>query len=335
VERGERTTVFLQTGFEPADARTEITETRLEPGVAYRRRLENDNSLTTRLDIEASRLETRSPGGGSDRTTVDIKPTITLAGNSERSQWRALLTRSVTQLPLEEFATNFDEVDDEIQAGNPNLRPQKTWEALASWSYRPDLVDGAITLAASYQQISDLLDFIAGPGDTTIRGNLGSGKAYILDAELSLGLGLIGLSDGELDVQYRWQETSIFDPLLDRHRDFAETPRHTYRVTYDQTFDFLKTQFTLKAEGESEQITVEQDRIDRESINRPYVDAELSWDITRDNELSLTIGNLLDAEDTRERTRFRGTPAQNDVRRIETRTRAVGQTVVLSFRRSF
>ena len=310
-----------------ARSRVEIAEWRIEPGIGLRQAINEDVTAFARLDLEATQLLTSSLGTDTRRHSMDLKPTLTVQGND----WTLWMTRSVSQLDFVDFATNFDEFDEEIQTGNPDLRPQKSWELGAQ--RRLDWRGLSTRLRLEYRQIEDLLDFVAGPDDTTVRGNLGTGEVWRVGLEAEWAPQLGGRSLGELELSYQGQETRVFDPLLGAHRAFAETPDHVYALDY--TYDLGALELGAALSGYSQSITVEQDRIDQERLSNPLMTLYGDWRRGPSQRWQLQMRNVLGVEDVRERIRFNGLPADNDVRRLEERRRREARTLTLTLRQSF
>ena len=334
----DRQTRTIRLGGDTGRASTNgvrAAELRIEPGISYRRRFGERTIASLKVELEANRLETRTQMISQDRWFADLKPTATLGGEWRDMDWNAWLSRSVTQIALEDFTTNFDEIDMELQAGNPDIRPQKTWEVGASLDRKLDAVDGAMNLRLTLSEISDLIDFIAGPNDATLKGNLGFGQSAKLSTDLRFSLSRLGLGDGRARLSYDWLSTSVFDPKIGAHRNFSETPTHRLEARYARDIAGLGAEFSLAARSQSRLLSVEADRIDEETQSTPEIDLALEWRLSNIERLTLKLGNVLDTEEVRLRTRYRGAIASGDIRRLEERIRAAGRYLAINLRTSF
>lgn len=335
IDRQARRTEITQAGIDFSPGGVDAEELRLEPGISYRRRLNGDMTALIRLELETNRLETRTEGLSRSSWFTDFKPTLNLSGSQADDDWRLWLTRSVTQISLEDFTTNFDEIDMELQSGNPGIRPQKSWEIGAAVSRPLTRMDGRLELSAEFSEIEDLIDFVTGPDKTTLKGNIGDGRVFSISSEMDMGLESVGLGDGRISLSYDFQDSSVFDPNLGNRRAFSETPRHRLSLAYERALPGLGADLSLRARSQSRLLSVETDRIDEETQSAPEMDMTLEWRLPTSERISLTLGNLFDTQDIRERTRFRGSVASGEVQRLEERVRQEGRFVSIDLRRSF
>ena len=334
IEENSRANAFAEKGARTGSSFTFVRESRVEPGLSWHGKVERDIHLVARLDLESLDFRAEGTTGENQRSTLDLKPTLTATTRFDHTRLKLWATRSVTPLDLRDFGTVFDEIDDEIQVGNLDILPQRSWETGIEWRQEIRRFDGNLSVAYQASRISDLIDFVAGAGNTTVPGNLGNGTAHQIDVEMEASIPVPGTGKPELSFEYTFLDTSVFDPLLNVRRSFAETPRHRYQVAIKQSLGAPRISLNLELEGVSEQITVEQDRVDRERISAPVLGAELQFGIA-EGFAKLTVANVLDSEDVRERTRFSGLPADGEIRRTEIRRRAPGRTLRFSFEQTF
>lgn len=197
-----------------------VKEYRGEAFVNAGRPLSPELRLDLGLTYEASRL-TVSGDATAKRSLRFLKPKATLdwrPGNG----WHATFSvnRKVAQLQFEDFISSAELTTDRVNAGNPNLLPQRTWEFRASVE-KPVLKDGLAKLELGYDRISLLQDRVPTPEGFDAPGNLGSARAFILRATLDLPLSSWGIKGGRLTSYLSLYDTNVRDPYTFQGRDFS------------------------------------------------------------------------------------------------------------------
>ena len=100
-----------------------------------------------------------------------LKPSIQVTrGLGGQNQLRARLFRDVSQLDFTDFVSRASLSDDIIEGGNPDLRPQTSWQAEVAADLRFG-GEGALSLTAFRQWISDTVDLVTlgPPGGGSMR----------------------------------------------------------------------------------------------------------------------------------------------------------------------
>src|SRR5213075_1374351 len=113
---------------------------------------------------------------------------------------------------------------DRINAGNPNLVPQQTWQFRGTLEH-PLLGEGLAKLDVGYDLISDLQDRVlifddAGNGFDA-PGNIGTGKRYFAHLTLDAPLAKIGLKGLRVKFDGQLQRTRVEDPINGGLRNFS------------------------------------------------------------------------------------------------------------------
>ena len=127
------------------------------------------------LNYEMSRLKVMGDATA-DRKLRFWKPSITLdwdAGNRWQTQF--ILRRTVAQLNFFDFISAADLASTEVNGGNANLQPQRSWEARLSAEH-PLFGQGKVRLELGYNLISLLQDRILTPEGFDAPGNIGTGN---------------------------------------------------------------------------------------------------------------------------------------------------------------
>lgn len=204
-------------------AHAEVEELRAEAFVKHNWTITPKLTLESSLNVEVSRVSTNYPFNPK-REYVYPKPRFDLRyALMPRDQLRFKIERTVSQLDFVNFVPVYDLVDDEIDAGNPNLEPEKTWIYEGRYEHRLAQDQGVLEVRGFYRDVSDHIDKVTIGRDVRGRlfsanGNLDKARVYGLEAKASVRLRPVGLPDAQLTVRRLEQTTSVEDPFTGRDR---------------------------------------------------------------------------------------------------------------------
>lgn len=191
------------------------------------------------LTWEISRL--RVTGDASSTQTFKFfKPTLTATYNFSNSlQLQVRGVREIGQLDFDDFAASNDVGVDRVLAGNPELRPDKTWRASTRLDWR--FSDrGSANIRAFVVRRDDVLEQIVLPSGGSGRGNAGSANFTGLDIEVVLPLGF-ALPGAQIEANYRRRWTSFFDEIIGEERNISRRNRRKLNFRFRQ--DVTEHQF--------------------------------------------------------------------------------------------
>lgn len=212
-ENGDKTRVDL-----PLD-NARVTELRGEFWVNGSRPLTRTLRMDVGLNYEMSHLKV-SGDATADRQLQFAKPSITL-GWQPGNGWDAemILRRTVAQLDFFDFISVADLASNQVNGGNANLQPQRSWEGRLSVEH-PLFRQGKLRLELGYNLISLLQDRILTPEGFDAPGNIGTGRqAY---ADLTLDAPLDRYWKGlRVKLHGNVQRTRVQDPISGEMRDFS------------------------------------------------------------------------------------------------------------------
>lgn len=174
-------------------------------------------SVDASLNYEYSRLTTNYPFQPK-RTLGFLKPRLDVRYRpSPRTQFRALVERTVSQLNFANFVPSYNLTDDRVESGNPALEPSKTWGYELGFERRLANDGGLIDIRAFYDDITDAIDKVPLLDSRGVlvsaSGNIPSARSYGLEARVSLRLGFAGLPGAQLSLRGLRQWTRIQDPF--------------------------------------------------------------------------------------------------------------------------
>ena len=188
------------------------------------------------LNYEYSRLTTNYPFQPA-RTLGFLKPRLDIRYRpSPRTQFRALIERTVSQLNFANFVPSYNVTDDRVESGNPVLEPEKTWGYELGYEHRLANDGGLIDIKAFYDDITDAIERIPLVDDrgvlVGVSGNVPSASSYGLEARVSLRLGFVGLSGAQLSLRGLRQWTSIKDPFNGLERRMSQDAAYIVDVVF-------------------------------------------------------------------------------------------------------
>jgi hypothetical protein len=190
-------------------------------------------ALETALNMEYSNIGQKGTTVSESRSFFYAKPRVELRYTASPSgQLRVSLERTVGQLDFEDFVTNFVNDDDRLDAGNPDLVPEKSWLVEATYEHRLADDAGLISLKGFYERFDDFIAWIAVTDISQGVGNVGDARKFGLELTTSNRLGFVGLDNAVLDVTYTFQKTLMNEPFLGGRTYMPGEPNHRIKGTF-------------------------------------------------------------------------------------------------------
>ena len=208
----------------PVDEAT-VKERRAEPFINVGRQLSKSLRFDAGLTYEYSDISVRGDTKD-DRSLKFWKPSLTLDWKDGKG-WHGQVSakRVVAQLDFYDFISSAELSTDRINAGNPNLVPQQTWEFRGMIEH-PILGDGVAKLDVGYDLVNDLQDRILIFDDKgngfDAPGNLGTGKRYFAQLTIDAPLAKLGLKGVRVKANGQLQRTRVDDPITGEPRNWSD-----------------------------------------------------------------------------------------------------------------
>jgi hypothetical protein len=306
--------------------------------------LTDDMSLETSLVYESSTIE-QTGDVGKARDFGFFKPKIDFRYNfTESLQFRTTIEKTVSQLSFSDFSATTDNSDDDQDtiAGNPNIRQEQNWRYNANLEYRLPNNVGVVNGEVYYRDVNDAIDRIdvsPSPDDLqSARGNIGDGKRYGMNLDVSTQLAYIGLPTALLSVRFSVNDSQVMDPFLGTERRFDRNGRWFGRADFRHDVNRLNFSYGLNYSTQA-----------REGSNYNQIDV---FDIERDipqyglnlffekraldgTTFRFDVRNVNDRSWCRERTRFVGATKDGVVEEIESSCSQDGPRLSLKIRNTF
>jgi hypothetical protein len=296
-----------------------LSTLRLDGGLAY-----EFSKLTVTGDAEA------------ERGLRFLKPTVSLDWRP-KGGWhaRVSLRRTVAQLNFYDFISVAELSTDRVNAGNADLRPQRTWELRGTFE-KTLLGDGLVKLDLGYDRVSELQDLILTPEGFSAPGNLGTGTRRFASAQLDAPLEKVGLKGIRLKLNGRLQRTRVGDPISgDERRWSGFFPNWEWGVELRRDAGAWSYGFTVQNRG-----SIVFFRGDEEEANfnsGAYGLGFVEWRPAPRTSLTFDVDNAFDTRAQRERLFFfpnRGDPVPDfRERRVRNRHVSLGLTLKQTFGR--
>ncbi len=307
-------------------ADTRVEELRGEAFVTDIWRVSDALTLESGLTFEASRI-TQTGDAEEERTLTFWKPRFAATyAFDDLTQLRLILERDVAQLDFQEFASSVDVSDDNVDLGNPDLEPERTWSARAEFERR-FAERGVVSAEIFYDAVEAVQDVVPiGPPGARFDapGNLGDGTRYGIVLATDLPLDSIGVPGGLLELDYFLRRSQVDDPVTGEERRFAREPNWQFDVDFRQdipSWDFAWGFDWHLFGDEFSYRTRELWRFDWDAG-----DLDAFVETTRFGGVTITAGvdNIFNQTRTRERRFFVDDRASGDLSRIEVQERSNG-----------
>lgn len=273
--------------------------------------------LSYGLGAEYSTI-TQTGDASRERSFSFLKPqtALTFAPTDER-QMRLRIVREVGQLDFDDFASATEFEDDDFALGNPDLRPESTWIAELSHTRRFD--GNVIRLTAFHHWISDTVDLLPLTPTIEVPGNIGNSRRWGLEVGATFALDGLGLSGAMLDIEARWQDSVVEDPVTgndrvlsgERGRGGDGEGEYDIALTYRQDFERARVAWGWELRERAERLRFKVDELD---VHYDATDLNAFIETTRWFGLRFRLeARLLRTDGWRDRTIFSGKRRQSPV----------------------
>jgi outer membrane receptor protein involved in Fe transport len=224
---------------------------------------------------------------------------------------------------------------DLVDAGNPDLEPEKAWR----WRFTVErrLADDAGVLEAQvfYNDIEDHIEKVAATDIISSPGNIGDATHYGVQLKGSWRLAPIGLEGAVIDVTYSWQDSETTDPFTGERRVMRFKPHNRYSIRFRHDLAAWKINYRVDVDWWGER---EQHDIRFRDVNNslaPNINASVQYRLTDNLLLWLDSRFVIDSHQRRVRERFSSNIADNDLLRTEVRNQYRRSEFIVGLRGQF
>lgn len=229
----------LATGFdfnrdgwlEPVDlgvtAYAEVQEKRGEVFATHNWTINSKATLESTLTVEASRVTTNFVFVPVHSYRF-VKPRLDFRYSlTPRDRLRIKVERAVSQLEFNNFVPVFNVVDNRIDAGNPEIAPDRTWIYEAGIEHTFAGSTGRFEAKAFYRDISGHIDrgpfaFNAAGLPTSAPINIDKTRLYGVEFRTGIKLGFLGAPNFQITSRFVPQVSRVVDPFTGRDRKMKD-----------------------------------------------------------------------------------------------------------------
>lgn len=283
---------------------TRVEEVRNELFASWLFRARDNLTIEPGLIYEFSEIS-QSGQGANSRELAFLKPNISLSWQIDPTQQFSLtLERLVSQLDFGDFASSTDVNDNQVNLGNPDLEPDRTWNLEARWQ-RQFLGDSSIALTGKYEQIEELLDLVpittTGGQTFAAPGNIGDAWRTQFGVEMTLPTDRFGIPGGLLEVDFTKQDSEVNDPLTGEPRKIRGDSDYWWGVDFRQDFTDAQISWGVELRDRGQRSSFRLDEIRNNENTAPR--AEVFVETTRFFGVTtrVQVENIADRRDRRER----------------------------------
>ena len=321
-----------------------VEEIRYEPFTVHNWQINDRMSLESRVLYETSTIE-QSGDIRNKREFSFIKPKLDYRYNITQSlQLRFEVEKDISQLSFSDFSASIDSGDEEknTRAGNPEITQEKIWRYDLNLEYRLPNDLGVLNSQLYYRDVRDHIDRVdvsTSPDNLqSARGNIGDGKYYGVNFDVSTKLDPINISNALFTTRVRIRDSEFTDPFLGVKRRRRGNGRweinmgFRHDITSQQlTYGFNYNNNSNDGEGRKEfDIDDIEERIQQPSLSA-YIEKKAFGNLT----FRFESRNITENQWCRTRTRFSGHISEGQIREIEDYCSSNGMELALKVRTTF
>ena len=321
-----------------------VEELRYETFAVHDWQINSRLSLKSSVIVETSTI-TQTGDVLNERDFRFVRPEIELRYNVTPSlQLTAGVRKDVSQLSFSDFSATVDNSDEDqnTQAGNPNIAQEQSWRYEINLEQRLPNDIGVFNAQFYYRDLTDVIDRIdVSPSADDLqsaRGNIGDGKRYGVNFDVSSKLGFLSLPNALLTTSLSLRDSQVIDPFLGTTRRVRNNGRWSSRIGYrhdlpqwNMSYGF--DHFNSSNDGSGK---IEIDIIDiEERTTDAYLSAWVEKKAFGNFTFRFEAQNILKAENCRTRTRFIGATVDGILEEIEEYCSGNGEKLSFSIRTTF
>jgi hypothetical protein len=293
-------------------------------------------TLESALNVEYSKIEQIGADVDNARSFTYIKPRFDLRWDlDDNNQLRSSIERTVSQLNFGDFVARFNNDDDQLNAGNPNLEPEKAWEWKLTYERRLANDNGVLEGQVFFNQIEDHIDRVAATNVISAPGNIGDAEHYGVNLKGSWRLAPVGLEGAVIDAEYQYQDSETTDPFTGLKRPMRWKPEQRYVIKFRHDVTDWKLNYTIDVEWFGKRYRSEISYRDFSDSLTPRVNASAQYRLTDNLLLWADARYVFDEHHQRIRERYAGNIADGILLRTEIRDQYRRRTIIVGLRGQF
>lgn len=294
---------------------------------------------TPKLTLEAgARMEVSriSQSGDTDLSKSFFYPKPRLLATwspTAADQLRVRLEREVGQLDFGDFVSSAGTETGTVDAGNPDLEPDRRWTLETAWERR-FWGGGALVLTWRHAEIQDVVDLIPINRTFEAPGNIGDGRSDFYQISLTLPTDKLGVSGGQLRTRFSWAQSRVTDPVTGAARRISGQTPLTCDVRFTRDMPGGKWSWGVIGNCPTEERYYRIAEI-RTFAFEPWAESFVEWRPRRDLTIRAELANLSARHKIRTRELYAGNRASGQVTQTERRELPFEPYLFLKMRKSF
>ena len=230
-----------------------------------------------------------------ERSFFYAKPRFTAAYDvNNHTQLRLRVEKKVGQLDFSNFISSTNLAQNQVNAGNPDLRPDQRWQYEAAIEHR-FWGKGSVVLTLTHEEIDDVVDLIpiVGPGFAfDAPGNIGAGTADTLDIQATLPLDKLGLKGGVITSSTTWRTSQVTDPVTGQERRISSQRPKSVTIKYTQDLPQWHSNVGVVYDQVFTEAAYRLEEVDHRIVTPPFVQLFGEYKPKPDLTLRLELTNL-------------------------------------------
>lgn len=292
-----------------------------------------------KLNLEAgARMEVSriSQSGDTDLSKSFFYPKPRLLATwspTTTDQLRVRIEREVGQLDFDDFVSSAGTETGTVDAGNPDLEPDRRWTIETAWEKR-FWGGGALVLLYRHAEIKDVVDVI--PINTTFEapGNIGDGKSDFYQANLTLPTDRLGVSGGQLKARLSWAQSQVTDPVTRVKRRISGQTPFTCNISFTRDMPGGRWSWGAITNCQNEERYYRVGEV-RTFKFEQWLEGFVEWRPRQDLTIRTELANWTSRHKTRTRVMYAGNRASGIVAQTEQRELPFEPYLFIKVRKSF
>ena len=319
------------------NANSSVEEMRYEPFIVHNWIFNSRSSLETSVLYEDSEITQRGDVS-KQRDFSFVKPKLDFRYDlTPQLQLRGTIEKIVEQLTFNDFVAATDEQDEDsdVQAGNANLRQEWYWNYEINSEYRLPNDIGVVSGRLYYEDWHDRIERM----DVTVdesnlqsaNGNIGDGEKYGINLSASIRMRMIDMPNLLITVATNVEDSKIIDPILGVERRMMNSWRGRTNYAFRHDLPNLRLNYGLNVQDSFDGGRLRYDIDDIEyGRGDPFWGAFVEWISPQNITFRLEAQRIIEkAEMCRERRRFVGRISSGIIEEIEDQCNRAGPAITL------
>lgn len=318
------------------NANSDVNEDRFEFFSTHFWQLGNALALESALNVEYSKISQEGADVDNARSFTYVKPRFDLSWDiDDANQLRGTVERTVSQLDFGDFVASFDNDDDQVDAGNPDLEPEKAWTYKLNYLHRLASDKGVFEAQLFFVDIEDHIDNIRVTDTLSAAGNIGDAERLGLTLKGSLRLAALGIDGAVLDASYTVQDTETTDPFTGARRKMSGQNDQNYSINYRHDIPAWRFNYNIEIDWSGKSRVNDINFRDVSKSVNPRTHVGMQYRLTDRLVLWFDTRIVFDGHSRRIRNRYAGNVADGNLQRVEVRNQYYRREHILGLRGQF